>query len=90
MFLRISADLNFKTILKFRVCYYLMTISWFPVKVIFSSLLIHRRNPRHDTLDSTESKKSKYCFIIKYSFDGSFVKSKKGLFILRISHSYIY
>ena len=58
MFLRISADLNF---------YYHMTISWFPVKVKISSLLInsYRPNPRHDTLDLTQSKKSKYCFIIK-------------------------
>ena len=67
MFLRISADLNFKGILKIWVYYYHMTISWFPVKVKISSLLInsYRPNPRHDTLDLTQSKKSKYCFIIK-------------------------
>ena len=40
-----------------------LTISLFPVKVKISSLLIHRTNPRHDTLDLTQSKKSKYCFI---------------------------
>ena len=54
-FLRISADLNVKGILKILVCYYHMTISWFPVKVKISSLLSHRKNPRHDTLDLTQS-----------------------------------
>ena len=40
-----------------------MTISLFPVKVEISSLLIHKANPRHDTLDLIQLEKSKYCFI---------------------------
>ena len=45
------------------VCYYHMTISLFPVKAEISSLLIHKANPRHDTLDLIQLEKSKYCFI---------------------------
>ena len=40
-----------------------MTVSLFPVKVKTSSLLIHRTNPKHDTLDLSQSEKSKYDFI---------------------------
>ena len=49
--------------LKFGFAFYHMTISLFPVKVKISSLLIHSTNRRHNTLDLTQSKKSKYCFI---------------------------
>ena len=45
------------------VCFYHMTISLFPVKVKISSLLIHRTNRRHNTLDLTKSKQSKYCLL---------------------------
>ena len=45
------------------VCFYHMTISLFPVKVKISSLLSHRTNRRHNTLDLTKSKQSKYCLL---------------------------
>ena len=60
MFLTTSTGLNFKDLLKIWVCYYHISLS--PVKVKVSSLLIHRTNPRHDSLDLTQSEISKNYF----------------------------